>query len=108
MLYFSSEKHFFFIFSIFGEWETAFCGLGSSSSLWPLLHFAHAAALGRERVGVEVEVPGAWAVVEVVAMGEEIGVEMMVETVGEMGVTNIQTGVWDLEKFKIFTVMETS
>ena len=76
--------------------------------MWPLLHFAHAAALGRERVGVEVEVPGAWAVVEVVVMGEEIGVEMMVETVGQMGVTNIQTGVWELEKFKIFTVMETS
>ena len=42
-------------------------------------------------------------------IGVEIGeVEMMVETVGETGVTNIQTGGWKLEKFKIFTVMETS
>ena len=42
-------------------------------------------------------------------IGVDIGeVEMMVETVGEKGVTNIQTGVWELEKFKIFTVMETS
>ena len=78
--------------------------------MWPLLHFAPAAALARGRVGGG-EVPGAWEVVEVVetVIGVEIGeVEMMVETVGETGVTNIQTGGWDLEKFKMFTVMETS
>ena len=84
----------------------------------PLRHFAHAAAVvvgsGEVVVG-EVEVPGAWAVemvevemveveiagevevaaiVEMVVIGEETGEEMMVVTVGEMGVTNMQTGGW--------------
>ena len=81
-----------------------------------LQYFAPAAvvAVAREEVVGEVAVPGVWAVagvatiVEMVAVGGEIGAETMVETVGGTGGTNMQeedwwdetSGEWDEKKME--------
>ena len=105
----SEEGHLYMLhFSILGKWETIYGGWCSSSSSSSLLHFALTAVVLVGRVGdvvvEEVEVRGAWAVVEMVkipgveevaaivemvVIGVEIVEEMMGETVEETGVTNM-------------------